>query len=257
MAVALHHAVDGPEGAPPVVLAGSLGSTLAMWEPQVAPLARAFRVVRFDLRGHGGSPAPAGPYALDDLVDDALGLLDRLGLERASWCGLSLGGMIGIRLAACGPERIERLVLVCTSARLGPPEMWAERAATVRAHGTAAVADAVVGRWFTPAFADREPESVAPLRAMIAATPPEGDAGCCAALEPMDLRGDLANVRAPTLVVCGADDPATPPEHGRLIAEGIRGAHCELVPGAAHLANVEQPGHVTQLIFEHLTQEAR
>jgi 3-oxoadipate enol-lactonase len=252
----LHHVVAGDDGAPPVVFGNSLGSTLEMWDAQAEALCGRFRVVRYDARGHGGSPVPPGPYTIDDLGGDLLELLDALELDRASLCGLSLGGMSAMWLAAHAPERVDRLVLVCTSPLLGPREMWDERAAMVRERGTEAVADGVVGRWFTPAFAEREPDLVARMRAMVAATPREGYAACCEALRDMDLRTDLASVVAPTLVIGGADDPSTPPdEHARPLAEAIAGAGIVVLEHAAHLANVEQADEVTRLISEHLTKE--
>jgi 3-oxoadipate enol-lactonase len=250
-AVDVNHEIAGPDDGPTVVLSNSLGSTAAMWDPQVPTLAQRLRVVRYDHRGHGGSPVPPGPYALEDLGADALGLLDRLGLERVHWCGLSLGGMVGMWLAVNAPERIDRLVLCCTSARLGPPEMWAQRAETVRAEGVEAIADAGLERWLTEGFRAREPQTTAEVRAMLVATPDEGYAGCCAAIEHMDLVGDLGTIRAPTLVIAGRQDPATPPEHGERIAAGIPGARLELVD-AAHLATIEQPQVMTELIAGHL-----
>jgi 3-oxoadipate enol-lactonase len=154
-------------------------------------------------------------------------------------------------LAAHAPERVERLVLCCTAAAM-PPETWVERAATVRARGTGAIADAVVSRWFTPAFAEREPATVARMRSMVAATPAEGYAACCAAIERMDLRPDLGAIRAPTLVIAGRDDPATPPEDGERIAEAVPGARLEVVADAAHLASFEQADEVTRLVLDHL-----
>jgi 3-oxoadipate enol-lactonase len=250
-AVDVSYEITGPDDGPVLVLSNSLGSTGAMWDPQVPRLAERLRVVRYDHRGHGGSPVPPGPYALDDLGADALALLDRLELERVLWCGLSLGGMVGMWLAINAPERIDRLVLCCTSARLGPPEMWADRAATVRAEGVEAIADAGIGRWLTDGFVEREPEKAAAVRAMLAATPDEGYAGCCAAIEHMDLIPELGAIRAPTLVIAGRQDPATPPEHGERIASGIPGARLELVD-AAHLATIEQPDVMTDLIAWHL-----
>ena len=244
-------AIDGPEGAPTVVLSNSLGSTPAMWDPQFPALASRLQVVRYDHRGHGRSPVPPGPYELADLGADVIAMLDRLSLERVHWCGLSLGGMVGMWMAINAPERIDRLVLCCTSARLGPPEMWAQRAETVRAEGVEAVADAGIGRWLTEGFREREPERTAAVRAMLVATPDEGYAGCCAAIEHMDLIPELGAVRAPTLVIAGRQDPATPPEHGERIAAGIPGARLELVD-AAHLATIEQPDVMTALIAGHL-----
>lgn len=250
--VAVHHVAEGPTDAPALVLINSLGSTLAMWEPQIEELADRFRVVRFDLRGHGGSPVPPGPYSLADLGGDVVALLDRLGLERAHVCGVSLGGMIAMWLAIHAPERVDRLVPCCTSAKLGPPEAWAERAALVRAQGTEAVTDAVVARWLTPGYAAEHPDLVRRLRATIAATPAEGYAGCCAAIEHMDIEDDLGRIGSPTLVIAGGDDPATPPDHGARIAARIPGAQMSVVADAAHLANLQQPEEVTGLILRHL-----
>jgi 3-oxoadipate enol-lactonase len=252
-AVALHHEAAGAEDAPPLLLAGSLGTTLAVWEPQLAALSARLRVIRVDLRGHGGSPAPPGPYAIADLGADVLALLDGLGLERASWCGLSIGGMVGQWLAAHAPERIHRLVLLCTSAHLPPASAWAERAAAVRAAGSVeVVADAVVERWLTPPFAAAHPERRAWLRDMLVGCDPEGYAACCEAIAGMDLRPDLERIAAPTLVVGAEDDPATPPEHQRTIAATVPGARLELLPRAAHLASVERPEPVTRLVLDHL-----
>jgi 3-oxoadipate enol-lactonase len=244
----VHHIVTGPEDAPALVLSNSLGASLAMWDAQAGPLAERFRLIRYDTRGHGASPAPPGPYSLADLGGDVIALLDHLGIERASLAGISLGGMTGMWLGIHAPERIEKLVLCCTSAKLGPPEMWAERAALVREQGTGAVAPAVAGRWVTDALADRRPE----LEAMIAATPPDGYAAACAAIERMDLVPRLGEIRAPALVIAAAQDQSTPPEHGRRIAAGVPGARFELLDGAAHLANLERPEAVTRLIVEHL-----
>lgn len=235
-----------------MLLLGSLGSTLAMWDAQVPALRERHRVIRADLRGHGRSPVPPGPYALADLGGDVLALLDRLGVERTDVCGLSIGGMVAMWLALEAPERVGRLVLICTSARLEPVQGWLDRAATVRERGTGAVAEAVVGRWFTPQHAARHPDLVARMRAMIAATPPEGYAGCCEAIAGMDLRSSLASIEAPTLCLAGADDPAIPVDHLRLIAGAIGGARLEVVPSAAHLANVEQADRVTRAIMGHL-----
>jgi len=253
-AVKLHRVVAGPDDGPVVVFGGSLGSDLRMWEPQVAPLVeRGFRVVRYDTRGHGASPVPPGPYELDDLGADVLALLDELGVERVHHVGLSLGGMTGMWLGIHAPDRIASLVLCCTSAKLGPPSMWAERARTVRAEGTAAVAEAGVSRWLTPGYRERHPDRAGFLRAMIAAVPAEGYAACCGAIERMDLLDLLPKITAPTLVVAGADDPATSPgEHARPIAEGIPGARLEVVADAAHLGSYERPGEFTRLILDHL-----
>lgn len=252
----VHHAVSGPPGAPPLLLLNSLGTSLRMWDPQVPALAARFRVIRFDARGHGESPVPSGPYTIEDLGADVLALLDRLGVARAHVCGLSLGGMVGMWLARYAPDRVDRLVLCCTSARFEPPRAWAERARLVRSRGVDAIADAVVARWFTPAFARRHPARLAAARAMLAATPAEGYAACCGLIEHLDLRPALAGIRAATLVVVAADDRAAPPEHGARIAAGIPGASLAVVPDAAHLAGVERPDRVTDLLLTHLTEGA-
>jgi 3-oxoadipate enol-lactonase len=249
--VALHHAVTGPADAPPLVLAGSLGSTLAMWDPQLDALSQRFRVVRIDHRGHGGSPVPPGPYRVADLAGDVLALLDALGLPRVAWCGLSLGGVVGQHLATEAPERISRLVLACTSAHWPDGTVWSDRAAAVRAHGTASIADAVVQRWFTPDWAAAHPDVVAGAVAQVAGTSDEGYAGCCDALRAWDHRSRLGAVAAPTLVLAGAADPATPVEpHARTLAEGVPGARLEVLD-AAHLATVERAEQATALIAEH------
>jgi 3-oxoadipate enol-lactonase/4-carboxymuconolactone decarboxylase len=253
MTVELHHEVSGPADGPPVVLAGSLGSDLRMWDPQVPALVAAgFRVIRYDHRGHGGSPAPAGPYTLAELASDLVALLDRLDVRRVSLVGLSLGGMVGMWLAENAPARLDRLVLCCTSAALGPASMWRERAATARTAGMAALADAAVHRWVTPAFRTSEPVTTAWLREMVASHSGEGYASCCTAIETMDIEADLPSVTAPTLVIAGADDPATPPDHATRIASAIPNARLAVVPGAAHLGNVERPMEFTGLIIDHL-----
>ncbi|MET7752662.1 3-oxoadipate enol-lactonase [Micromonospora sp. NPDC005367] len=255
MSSRLHIIVDGPADAPVLLLGGSLGTTCAMWAPQMAALAERFRVIRYDHLGHGRSEMPVGPYTMDLLGGELLRLLDDLGAARVDYAGLSLGGMVGMWFAAHAPDRLRRLALLCTSASLGPSQGWHDRAATVRADGVAAVADAVVARWFTPAYAARRPDVVDAHRAMLAATPADGYAACCAAIATMDLRDDLRRIEAPTLVVAGADDPATPVEHARAIVERIPHARLAVVERAAHLANVEQPERVCRLLLEHFDEE--
>ena len=250
-AVSVSHTVDGPAGAPVVVLSNSLGAARGMWDPQVPPLAERYRVVTYDTRGHGESPAPEGPYALDDLVDDLVALLDEVGARRAHVVGLSLGGMTALRLAAREPDRVDRLAVLCTSAKTDP-QGFLDRAAAARTGGTAALAPTVVARWLTPPFAAEHPDLVARLEAMIAAAHDEGYAACCEVVAGLDLREDLGRIAAPTLVVSGADDPALPPEHQRLIAEGIRGAELLTVAPAAHLANLERTLEVTGALLAHL-----
>ncbi|HEY7075953.1 MAG TPA: 3-oxoadipate enol-lactonase [Solirubrobacteraceae bacterium] len=248
----LHHEVTGADDAPPLVLSNSLGSNLSMWDPQLPALAERFRVVRYDQRGHGRSPVPAGPYSIDDVGADAVALLDRLGIERAHFCGLSLGGMTGMWLGINAPERVDRLALLCTSAKLGPPENWAERAALVREKGTAAIADAGLQRWVTDEFVAANPEKAEWLRRMMLDTPDEGYAGCCEVIQHMDLEPRLGEIRAPTLVIAGDEDPATPPGHAERIAAAVAGARVEVVSPGRHLANVERAEEITALLLEHL-----
>jgi 3-oxoadipate enol-lactonase len=210
---------------------------------------RSFRILRYEHRGHGEPPAPPGPYAMAALAQDALDLLDALGLERVSWCGLSLGGMVGMRLGAHAPERLSALVLACTSARMQTPEAYAERAMLVRARGVEPVADAVVARWFTPAAA---PALVARFRAILVATPPHGYAGCCEALAARDFRAELVRVAVPTLVLADAHDHATPKTDTDLLAASIPGARLVELERAAHLANLERPDAFADAALAHL-----
>ena len=251
--VPLVSSLEGPAGAPAVVLGNSLGTTRTVWEPQQALLRRHFRLLRYEHRGHDGSPAPAGPYTIGQLGADVLALLDGYGIERAAYCGISLGGMVGLWLAANAPGRIAALGLCCTSAYLPPASLWAERARLVRSAGMGAIArQMVAGRWFTPAFAAREPSVPASFVAGVEATDPEGYAGCCEAIAAMDLRPSLASITAPTLVIAAAEDPATPPWHGAVIASGIAGARLHVVRGAAHLANVSAPDEVGSALLGFL-----
>ena len=240
-----------------LVLSHALGLSLAMWDPQMPRLSQILRVVRYDHRGHGGSPVPPGPYTIGDLGRDLLKLLDRLALERVSFCGVSLGGMVGLWLAANAPERIDRLVACGAAARMPRPEDYAARAKLVRQQGMAAIADAVIGRWFTPAFPARRPDVVARIRSLLLAAQPEGYAAACEAVASMDLRDDLPRIGAPTLLIAGAEDPATPPELSREIARRITSAEVVVIPGASHLATVEQPGALTGQILGHVISLAR
>src|SRR3712207_1821896 len=181
-AVEVHHRLEGPEDAAVLVLSNSLGTTLAMWDEQAPTLSERFRLLRYDHRGHGGSPVPSGPYGIGDLGRDVFALLDRLGVEQFSFCGLSIGGLVGMWLASEAPERVERLVLCCTAARFAPPEQWEERAETVRSDGVGAISDAVIERWFTPPFRESRPETVEWAGGMLRNTPAEGYAGCCEAI---------------------------------------------------------------------------
>lgn len=254
----LNHEDGGPRDAPALLLAGSLGTTLRMWDPQADALRNdhGLRVVAYDQLGHGDSPVPPGPYSTAQLGHAALALMDHLGLERASFAGVSIGGMVGQWLAAHAPERIDRLVLLCTSAYVGPPDPWLDRARAVREAGTVeVVADAVVDRWLTPSYAAAHPETRAALRAMLAAQPVEGYAACCAALAELDERADAAAIKAPTLVVGGAQDAAIPPDHQERLAASIAGARLVLLDPGAHVVSVERADGVCDLIADHLDRE--
>ena len=242
----------GPPGAPVLVLGNSLGTSAGVWDRQVREFGQQFRLLRFELPGHGGSAAPPGPYTISGLGAGVLALLDSLGVDRAGYCGTSLGGMIGMWLGAHAPDRIAVLGLVCTSAYLPPASGWRDRADRVRTAGMASVSDSVLSRWFTPRYAAQVPTVVDAFRAEFERTDPGGYAGCCAAIAAMDQRAILPAIRAPTLVLAGADDPATPPAHGELIAAGIPGARLGVIPGAAHLATVSAPAQVTAGLHAHL-----
>jgi 3-oxoadipate enol-lactonase len=248
--VTLYCQADGPGDAPVVVLGPSLGTTTGLWAPQLPALTERWRVLRYDLPGHGQSPPPGGggPLTVGDLAAQVLEVLDAEGVTRFAYAGVSLGGAVGAELALAAPDRVASLVLCCTSPRFGPPEGWRERAALVRREGVGPVADTAAGRWFTPGFTGADP-----YVAMLRATDPAGYAACCDALAAFDATDRLARITAPTLVVAGAEDAPTPPAgHGDVLADRIPGAQLVVVDGAGHLANVERPGPVTDAIVSHL-----
>lgn len=255
MSVALHYTVDGPASAPVVVLGPSLGTTGEIWQPQVPALAGRYRVVRYDHRGHGRSPVPPGPYHVADLGGDLLALLDTLDAGPVHLAGLSMGGLVAAWVAAHAPQRVRRLVLLGVSPRFGDPRTWADRAATVRAKGVAAIADAALQRWFPPGFAERDPATVDSARRQLISTPAEGYAACCGALATADLTPMLGSITAPTLIVAGTEDPTSPPEHAAALAAGIGGARVEVVAGAAHLINLAAPEQVSRLLLDFLGEE--
>ena len=243
--------LDGPADAPVVVLSNSLGTTLEMWEPQVPALSERFAVLRYDHPGHGTS-AGLTANSVEALARGVLGILDERGLQRVSFCGLSLGGAVGMWLAMHEPARIDRLALACTSARFGVRENWLARAATVRAAGVEAVADAVLQLWFTQRTRVDRPAFVRAYREMMVSAAPEGYAGCCEALADWDPGDELAAICAPTLVLAGSEDPVTPPAQGEAIARHIAGARLSVLEGAGHLANLEEPVAFNRLLLDHL-----
>lgn len=250
--VTLHYEIEGREDAPVLVLSNSLGTSLAMWAPQMPALLQRFRVLRHDCRGHGKSDVSAGPYSIAQLGGDVLALMDQLGIQRAHFCGLSMGGMIGMWLGTHHGQRIDRLVLCNTAAKIGTPELWNARIDKVRAEGMDAITGGVIDRWFTPGFQQRAPEQVEIVRGMLLATDPEGYAANCAAVRDMDQRSEIAAIGVPTLVISGSHDLATPPADGRAAADTIPGArYVEL--DAAHLSNWEQPQQFTTALVDFLS----
>ena len=243
--------VEGRERAPVLMLSNSLGTTLHMWDGQVAAFTEHFRLVRYDHRGHGQSGVPAGPYTMERLGRDVLAVLDALGIEKASWCGLSMGGMVGQWLGASAPSRIERLVLTNTSSYFADKTAWNERLRLVREKGIVAFAAANMERWFTKEFRQRAPDVVARVQDMFAATPLEGYLACGAAVRDMDHRELLPRISAPTLVIAGKHDAATPPEANEYISKCIAGAQFVLLD-AAHLSNIEQPQAYTRTVLDFL-----
>jgi 3-oxoadipate enol-lactonase len=238
----VRYVLDGPSTAPVLVLPSSLGTSIDLWEANLRHWP-SFRVLRYD---------QAGNDSIDGLGQDLLRLLDALELERVSVCGLSLGGATAMWFAANAGERVERLVLACTSATFGEPGPWLERATLVRTGGLEPIADSILANWFTASFAVANTETVARFKALLTGTPREPYARCCEAIARWDFREQLTEVRAPTLVIAAAEDPSTPQEHAELIAARIDGAKLAVLPHAAHLANVEQPEAFAALVSEHV-----
>jgi 3-oxoadipate enol-lactonase len=249
----LHYRLDGAAAGPVLVLSNGLGLDLHMWEAQMPALGARFRVLRYDTRGHGSSSIPDGPSTIDRLGRDVLALLDELHIGRVHFCGLSLGGMTGMWLGANAPERLSSLVLANTAPHIGTHEMWDTRIATVNARGMMAISDAAIARWFTPQFIVRSSAAVASLKAMFERTPAAGYVSCCAANRDADLRDTVAGIRAPTLVITGRHDVATPAAQGDWLAHRVPGARCvELA--AAHLSNLEAPDAFTALVADHIAR---
>lgn len=246
--------VEGPENAPALMLSNSLGTTLHMWDDQVEPFTRHFRLVRYDRRGHGRSGVPKGPYTIDLLGRDALAVMDGLGLEKVHWCGLSLGGMVGMWLGANAPARLARLILSNTTSYMAGGGLWEERIRTALERGMAALADGILERWFTKDFRERNPAAIARMREMVLATPPVGYAACCEAIRDMDQRESIRRVAARTLIIAGRHDPATTVEAAEFMRGRIPGAALTVLD-AAHISNVEQPHAYADTVLGFLLQE--
>ena len=258
--VTLVSSIDGPDDAPALVLGNPIGTNRDVWSRQLPLLSRHFRVLRYEPRGHGApgaqSPAPPGPYTIDDLGRAGLAVAAAHSIDRFAYAGVSLGGMTGIWLAANAPERITALAVCCAALTALPsPQAWHDRAALVRAEGMAPLADLVIPRWFTPAFMKREPETVQTVAAMLTATNPEGYAGCGEAIAALDLRPLLASIQAPTLVLSGAEDVAAPPSVGAYTARNIPGARLKVIQAASHFAHYEKPGPVTDALLAHFASK--
>jgi len=247
----IHYRIDGAPDAPVLVLSNSLGTDLEMWESQLSALARERRVLRYDARGHGQSGVTPGPYTIERLGRDVVALLDHLQLDRVDFCGLSMGGMIGMWLGIHASSRLRKLVLANTAARIAPPDLWNARIDKVNAGGMAAISDGVLARWFTPAFIAREPGTLAAMKAMMERMPAAGYVACCAAVRDMDQRAAVAGIITSTLVIVGEHDAATPPADGRFLAMQIPGARVVELP-AAHLSNVEEASAFTAALSSFL-----
>ncbi|KQX95699.1 3-oxoadipate enol-lactonase [Massilia sp. Root133] len=236
--VRLHVRTDGDPARPCIVLSNSLGTDLAMWDPQAAVLARDYFVLRYDTRGHGLSRRGTMPVTLERLGRDVVGLLDALAIPRAHFCGISMGGMTGQWLGIHAPRRLDRLVLANTAARIGTHEGWTARAAQVRAGGMDGVADGAAARWFTPAFLAREPHVVARMIARLREQDAEGYAACCDALADADLRSAIGTIAVPTLIIAGAADPVTTVADAGWMRDRIPGA-CLVALAASHISSIE------------------
>lgn len=252
MTVELHHVDQGPRDAPAVLFAPSLGTTLGMWDGIAEALGKRYRVIRFDLRGHGGSPVPTGPYSVEALAEDVVALADALDLDRFGFVGLSLGGAIGQVLALDHPHRVASLVLCCTGPKFADPQTWHDRAALVRAEGMAPLAAPTTERWFTPAFREQHPDAVDRIIGMLTATSPDGYAACCDGLASYDVTDRLGSIAAPTRVIAGAVDPVSGPDVAERMVESIPDADLVLIDGVSHIANVAAPDEFAGAVLDHL-----
>lgn len=253
--VEIHYEVQGAAEAPALLLLHSLGVDLGMWDPQMPDFLQHFRTIRYDVRGHGRSSVGAAECSIEILAQDAMEVLDAAQIVQAHWCGLSLGGMTAMWAASHRPERVARLALCNTSAHLPPAALWHSRMELVRREGIRAVAPAVIERWFTAGFRGSQPEKVARIERMLEATPPEGYAAACGAIAEMNQLSDIRRIAAPTLVICGAEDPATPLAHSVVLCDAIADSRLVVLP-AAHLSNVERPQDFSAAVGDFLSAPA-
>ncbi|MFJ4849994.1 alpha/beta fold hydrolase [Streptomyces sp. NPDC088733] len=246
----LQYRFDGPEDAPVLVLGPSLGTTWHMWDRQVPELTRQWRVLRYDLPGHGGAPAQPS-VSTAELADRLLRTLDQAGIERFGYAGCSFGGAVGTQLALRAPHRVASLALISSAARYGTPDAWRQRGVIVRANGLDQIAQSAPERWFADTFRGAQTAIVDWAVQMVRSTDPECYVAACEALASHDVRADLDRIAVPALVLNGAEDPVTPPADARALVAGITDARLAVVPGASHLVPVEQPGAVTELLVRH------
>ena len=243
--------VSGADDAPALMLSNSLGTDLSMWDDQVDEFTEQFRLIRYDRRGHGKSGTTPGPYSFERFGRDILAVLDALEIDKVYWCGLSMGGMDGQWLGANAPERMEKLVLSNTHYYYPDKAFWTDRIKFIRDKGLSGLVDANMQRWFTQGFLARAPETIERMKAMFLASNLQGYIGCCEAIAAMDFRASNPRVTAPTLVIVGGQDVATPPAAGEAIAQQIPGAKVASVD-AAHISNVEQPQAYTDAVLDFL-----
>jgi 3-oxoadipate enol-lactonase len=248
----IHYQFDGPAAAPVVMLSNSLGTDLHMWDLQIAALSEKFRVLRYDSRGHGHSTVTPGPYTIEALGNDAVGLLDALHIDRVCFCGLSLGGVIAQWMGIHAPQRVTAIVICNSAAKIGNSEFWNNRIEKLRAGGIAPVAAAQVLRWFTEQYVAEHSEVIEKMKQMFVSTPVEGYIATCEALRDMDLRESIDRIRTSTLVISGAHDVVTPPADGKFMVSAISGSqYAEL--NASHLSNIEDASEFTTALMQFLS----
>jgi 3-oxoadipate enol-lactonase len=248
----LHYLVEGPEDAPAIAFLNSLGSDVGMWDPQVEALRSRFRIVRHDSRGHGASDAPEGPYSIEQLGGDVVSLLDALEIERVHLCGVSMGGLVALWMAATHSERTERAIFASTAVKIGSKDFWDERARAVEAGGMKAIRETVIERFLTSSFREASPRMAREVEATLESTPPDGYVASCLAVRDADLTGTVGSIRAPSLIIAGAEDVATPPSDAEKLHEHIPGSELVVLEDASHLCNLEQPERFNETVLRFL-----